>query len=373
MKQIFLSPPHLCGKEKEFIEEAIHTNWLTTAGSNVEAFQLELNRFLDSDVHTLALNSCTSALHLAMILANVNRGDEVICQSLTFAASANVILYQGAIPVFVDSEPDTWNISPEHLEKAIIDRIAKGNTPKAIIVTDLFGMPVRYDKILPIAQKYGITLIEDAAEALGSAFKGKKCGTLGDLGTISFNGNKIITSSGGGALVAKYADDFAEAKFLASQAKEPLPYYEHKTLGYNYAMSNISAGIGRGQMTVISERVAKRREINLYYRNKLASYGLSFQTEPTEQFFSNFWLTTFLIKEGDAQVIIDFLNQHHIEARRAMKPMHLQPLYEKAPYYGDKEAEDIFDRGICLPSGSALTEEELEYISKKVIQAISEL
>jgi Predicted pyridoxal phosphate-dependent enzyme apparently involved in regulation of cell wall biogenesis len=373
MMQIFLSPPHLCGKEKEFIEEAIQTNWITTAGSNIEAFQQELNNFLDSEVHSLALNSCTSALHLALILANVNRGDEVICQSLTFAASANVILYQGATPVFIDSEKETWNICSEQLERAIIDRIAKGNKPKAIIVTDLFGMPANYDKISAVAQKYEITLIEDAAEALGAAYKGKKCGTLGDLGTISFNGNKIITTSGGGALVAKYADDFAEARFLAAQAKEPLPYYEHKKLGFNYAMSNISAGIGRGQMTVLEERIDKRRATNLYYRTKLAPFNLTFQTEPSSDYSSNFWLTTFLLDNGDPQQVIDYLARHQIEARRAMKPMHLQPLYENAPYYGDRVAEDIFNRGICLPSGSALTKEELDFIVEKVSDGIKSI
>lgn len=370
MNRIFLSPPHLCGREKEFIEEAILSNWITTEGHNIETFQQELDQYLGEDVHVLALNSCTSALHLALILANVGPGDEVICQSLTFAASANVILYQGAIPVFVDSAPDTWNISAEYLEKAIVDRMAKGRKPKAIIVTDLFGMPVDFDQIIPIARKYEISLIEDAAEALGSTYKGRKCGTLGDFGAISFNGNKIITTSGGGALVVKHHDDFTRAKFLASQAKESRPYYEHRTLGYNYGMSNITAGIGCGQMTVLRERIAKRREINCYYRDKLSHSEFSFQTEPSSDFFSNYWLTSFLLSHGDPHALIAFLNEHSIEARRAMKPMHLQPLYENAPYYGGRVAEDIFTRGVCLPSGSALTYDELAYVVDVVSKAL---
>lgn len=367
MKQILLSPPHLCGKEKEFIEEAIISNWITTAGKNVEEFQKELKSFLGNSFQALALNSGTSALHLATILADVRPGDEVICQSMTFAAAANVILYQGALPVFVDSEPDSWNISPEHLEEAIVSRLALGKKPKAVIVTDLFGMPFDLEKVRKITDKYEITLIEDAAEAMGSAYAGQKCGTLGDLGAISFNGNKIITTSGGGALITQFTDDFAEAKYLSTQAKEPLPYYEHKSLGYNYAMSNVSAGIGRGQMTVLPQRIEKRRTINRFYRGRFSHCDFIFQQEPSSDYFSNFWLTAFRTANMPPRQLIDRLADHQIEARHVWKPMHLQPLYHEAPYYGENVAEKIFEQGICLPSGSSLTEEDLEYIAEVII------
>lgn len=367
MKLILLSPPHLCGKEKEFIEEAILSNWITNAGKNVEEFQKELNRYLGEQVHTLALNSGTSALHLALILADVKQGDEVICQSMTFTTTVDVIIYQGAKPVFVDSEPIGWNISPEFLEEAIISRLTLGKKPKAVIVTDLFGMPFDHQKVKAITEKYDIILIEDASEALGSSFNNRNCGTLGDLGTISFNGNKIITTSGGGALITHFVDDFAEAKYLAEQVKEPPPHYEHKSLEYNHIMSNISAGIGRGQMTVLSDRIEKRRSINRFYRESFIHCGFTFQEESSPEYFSNFWLTTFRTRDENPQQLIDRLAKHQIEARRTWKPMHLLPLYQNSPYYGEQGSVEIFNQGICLPSGSSLSDEDLTFIAKVVM------
>jgi dTDP-4-amino-4,6-dideoxygalactose transaminase len=308
-------------------------------------------------------------LHLALILLNIQTGDEVICQSMTFSASANPIRYQQGVPVFIDSESDTWNMNPELLEEAIKDRIAKGKKPKAIIPVHLYGMPSRMEAIMGIAEKYEIPVVEDAAEALGSSVKGKKCGTFGTFGILSFNGNKIITTSGGGALVSKNAHLIKQATFLATQARDPAPHYQHSQIGYNYRMSNICAGIGRGQMEVLPERIEQRRKNFAFYKEYLSELpGLSFAEEP-EGFFSNRWLTTILIdsKESGGVTREDVrleLEKENIESRPLWKPMHLQPVFKEFPYYGGKVSERLFENGLCLPSGSNLKEEELRRVLK---------
>jgi len=294
--RIFLSIAHMGGHEQQFIQQAFDTNWVVPLGPNVDAFENDLETFLGNDVHVAALTAGTAALHLGLILLGVEAGDEVLCQSFTFSASANPIRYQGATPVFIGSEPDTWNMSPDYLEEAIRDRIKKGKKPKAIIPVYLYGMPAKMDEILSIANRYEIPVLEDAAEALGSIYKGSPCGTLGELAALSFNGNKIITTSGGGALVAKDKEYIRKARFLATQARDAAPHYQHSQIGYNYRMSNIVAGIGRGQMEVLSQRIEQRRENNQYYRKHLSAIeGITFQTEPSKDFFSNYWLTSIVI------------------------------------------------------------------------------
>lgn len=348
-----------------FVKDAFDTNWVAPLGPNVDGFEGDLAKFLDTS-NVAALSSGTAALHLALILAGVTQGDEVICQSMTFSASANPIVYLGAEPVFVDSEMDTWNMDPALLEEAILDRKAKGKLPKAIIIVHLYGMPAKMDELLAIADKYEISLIEDAAEALGSSYNGKKCGTFGEFSILSFNGNKIITTSGGGALVGRSEELVKKARFLATQARDNAPHYQHTHIGYNYRISNICAGIGRGQMKVLSQRVAQRRANFMAYVNGLADLsGLKFLHEP-EGFFSNRWLTTILVGENqngvDREVIRKKLETQNIESRPLWKPMHLQPVFSKSVAYVNGNSEQLFDSGLCLPSGSNLREEQVRNV-----------
>ncbi|MDR1895899.1 MAG: aminotransferase class I/II-fold pyridoxal phosphate-dependent enzyme [Prevotellaceae bacterium] len=370
-EKIYLSLAHMGGREQEFIQQAFDTNWVVPMGPNLDAFEKDLEQFLGNGVYVAGLSAGTAALHLGLILLGVKAGDEVICQSFTFSASANPIVYQGATPVFIDSEHDTWNMSPEHLERAIKDRIAKGKKPKAIIPVHLYGMPANMEAILAIANSYEIPVLEDSAEALGSMYKGVHCGTFGELAVLSFNGNKIITTSGGGALVAKKEEWVQKARFLATQARDAAPHYQHTQIGYNYRMSNIVAGIGRGQMLVLPERVEQRRKNNQFYRKHLAEIdGIIFQIEPSSDFYSNYWLTTILIdpeKTGftreDLRLTLDRAN---IEARPLWKPLHLQPVFARSPWYGEKVCETLFANGLCLPSGSSLTDDDLARVVNTV-------
>ncbi len=371
--KIWLSSPHMGGSEQKYINQAFDQNWIAPLGPNVNGFEEDLKKYLFSPGHdnkenaVAALSSGTAALHLALILLGVERGDEVLCQSLTFAASANPIVYQGATPVFVDSEADTLNISPEHLEEAIRSRIAKGKKPKALIAVHLYGMPYKVEEIHAIAQKYEIPVIEDSAEALGSTYKGQKCGTFGELAILSFNGNKIITTSGGGALVTQNSEMKEKAVFLATQARDAAPHYQHSHIGYNYRMSNICAGIGRGQMEVLDDHVAKRREMHQFYQDFfINSDNVKVFSEPNEKIFSNHWLTVVEFSgknSGASEALRKHLEKENIESRPLWKPMHLQPVFKDAPYYGSGIASEAFERGLCLPSGSNLGEAEKERIA----------
>lgn len=368
--RILLSYVHMGGTERDWVEKAFESEWIVPLGPNVDEFEHRLEKYLGAP-NVVALSAGTAAIHLALVALGVGSGDEVICQSFTFAASANPIKYQGADPVFVDSEPDTWNMSPDALEEAIIDRKKQtGHYPKAIIPVYLYGMPAKMDEIRAIANKYGIPIVEDSAEALGSEYKGKKCGTLGNYGCLSFNGNKIITTSGGGALVCHSKEEADRVKFYATQAREQRPYYYHETIGYNYRLSNVSAGIGCGQMDVLQPHVELRRAIHDFYTKELAEIdGLSVQQNPSTDFDSNFWLSTVLIdpKTGkDPESLRQFMLDAGVETRRLWRPMHMQPVFADAPYYGDTTCETLFDRGLCLPSGSGLKEEELRYVADKI-------
>lgn len=375
--RIHLSIAHLSGKEQAFIQEAFDTNWVTTAGPNLDAFETDLENFLKNNARVLALDSGTSALHLGLILLGVEAGDEVICQSFTYAASANPVFYQRATPVFIDSEPDTWNMSPQFLEEAIRDRIKKGKKPKAIIPVHLYGMPAKMDEILSLANQYEIPVLEDSAEALGSVYKGIHCGTFGEMAVFSFNGNKIITTSGGGALVSKKEERIKQARFLATQARDAAAHYQHTQIGYNYRISNVLAGIGRAQMTVLSQRVEQRRANNRFYRNQLASMeGIRFQTEPSPDFFSNYWLTAIVVNPQKTNAITRedlrlALEEANIESRPLWKPMHLQPVFDACPYYGEKNSELLFSDGLCLPSGSILTTENLLQVTEVIRKRIN--
>lgn len=356
------------GTEEKYVKEAFDTNWIAPLGPNVDGFENDLANYLGNDVHVAALSSGTAALHLALIILGVKAGDEVICQSMTFSASANPIAYQGATPVFVDSEDRTWNMSPEYLEEAIQDRVSKGKKPKAIIVVHLYGMPAEMDRIMEIADKYEIPVVEDAAEALGSSYKGRKLGTFGAMSILSFNGNKIITTSGGGALVSNNEEWIKKARFLATQARDNAPHYQHSHIGYNYRMSNVCAGIGRGQMEVLQDRVDARRANYTFYKNQLDTNLFKFPDEPTEDYYSNRWLTTVLVADGalNREVIRLALEKENIESRPLWKPMHLQPVFADAPFYGDGTSEMLFDKGLCLPSGSNLTPTEKAKIAETV-------
>jgi dTDP-4-amino-4,6-dideoxygalactose transaminase len=358
--KIYLSSPHMGGNEIKYVNEAFDTNWIAPLGPNVDGFEKDLSQFLGESTHVAALSSGTAALHLALILLGVKAGDEVICQSMTFSASANPIVYQGATPVFIDSEPDTWNMSPQFLEEAIVDRIAKGKKPKAVICVHLYGMPAKMDEIQEICDRFDIPLIEDAAEALGSTYKGRAMGTFGAMSLLSFNGNKIITTSGGGALVSKKEEFISKARFLATQARDAAPHYQHSQIGYNYRMSNVCAGIGRGQMEVLSLRVQKRRSIFETYKASLKDVeSIRFIDEPSG-FYSNRWLTTVLVEgEISREDIRIALEKENIESRPLWKPMHLQPVFAGTPFYGNGTSEYLFEKGLCLPSGSNLTDEEL--------------
>ena len=369
-KRIWLSPPHMGRNELSFVQEAFDTNWIAPLGPNVDAFEKELSLLLN-DYGVAAVNSGTAALHLALNLLNVSQGDEVICQTFTFAASANPVVYLGATPVFVDSDPDTWNIDPELLEKAIQDRLSLGKIIKAIVVVNLYGMPAKMDAILAVASKYAIPVIEDAAESLGSSIDNIPCGTFGSLGVISFNGNKIITTSSGGVLISKNEDFILSAKHLATQAKDPGPFYQHSKIGYNYKMSNVLAGIGLGQLTVLNERIAARRDNYNRYFNYFSGwnqkgFNIEFQLEPSG-YYSNRWLTCILIdpltnKGITIESIRLLFEQHQIEVRSLWKPMHLQPIFSNEPCYLNGISDRLFDIGLCLPSGSSLTDEDFDRI-----------
>lgn len=360
--------PHLSGKEITYIEKAIQNNWVAPVGENILNFEQSLEKYLDNQAKITAVNSGTSAIHLALILLGIQPGDEVICQSLTFIASVNPVLYQKATPIFVDSEVDSWNICPYYLEKAIKDRIKKGKKPKAIIAVHLYGMPYKYDEILDISKKYNIPIVEDAAESLGSIYKNKKCGTMGDISALSFNGNKIITCSAGGAVVTSNNKLKEKAFFLSTQAKEKTTHYEHKEIGYNYRLSNISAGIGLGQMEVIDERVKQKRALHNFYEDALRNNSeITLFQEYSNEVKSNFWINCIqLSKKASTKQsinsIIDLFKKDYIEVRPIWKPMHLQPLFKDAFYYGENVSESLFFNGLCLPSATNLKIEEKQRI-----------
>lgn len=362
-KKIWLSSPHMGGTEQSYVQDAFDTNWIAPLGPNVLGFETDIEDYLGNEMHVACLSSGTGAIHLALELLGVGLDDEVLCQSFTFAASANPITYLGAKPVFIDSEADTWNISPELLEQAILDRIGRGKKPKAIIAVHLYGMPYKVDEVNEIAEKYDIPVVEDSAEALGSSYKGIKCGNFGELAILSFNGNKIITTSGGGALLCKNNQLKEKAVFLATQARDNAPHYQHSHIGYNYRMSNVLAGIGRGQMEVLDDRVHARRSNFKYYQTQLAALeSVSFVMEP-EGSYSNRWLSCILTPSFEIREEIRLaLAEENIESRPLWKPMHLQPVFENALQYTNGVSEDLFQRGLCLPSGSNLEEEDLERI-----------
>ena len=368
-KRIWLSLAQMGGEEQNFIKEAFDTNWVVPLGPNVNGFEQDLKHYHALEKQeVVALSAGTAALHLGLVMLGVERDDEVICQSFTFSASANPITYQGAKPVFIDSEPDTWNMDPSLLREAIEDRIQKtGRKPKAIIPVHLYGMPAKMDEIIAIAQEYEIPILEDAAEAIGSEYKGKKCGTLGAYGALSFNGNKMITTSGGGALICPDREAADRVTFYATQAREQAPHYQHEKIGYNYRLSNICAGIGRGQMQVLDEHIARRRAIHALYSQGLESIpGIEVQQNPSTHFNSNFWLTTILIDPKqtgfDREQLRLRLEEENIESRPLWKPMHLQPVFASYPYYGGSVAERLFERGLCLPSGSGLSDDEISRV-----------
>ena len=369
--KIWLSSPHMGGNEQKYVQEAFDTNWVAPLGPNVNGFEMDLEKYLGDNAKVACLTSGTAALHLALVLSGVTLGDDVLCQSFTFSASANPIKYQGANPVFVDSEKDTWNMCPRSLEEAIKKGIEKGKKPKAIIVVHLYGMPAKMDEIQAISKRYDITLIEDAAEALGSTYKGQKCGTFGDFGVLSFNGNKIITTSGGGALVCKNDAAKQKAVFLATQARDNAPHYQHSEIGYNYRMSNIVAGIGRGQMEVLDKHISYRRNNNQFYQEIFKEVkGVTIFREPTNDFFSNHWLSCIVIDAAIAGFSREDLRFHlekeNIESRPLWKPMHLQPVSNHCDYFGETVAENFFENGLCLPSGSNLRESDRKRISEAI-------
>ncbi len=366
--KIWLSPPHMSGYEQEFIAEAFKFNWIAPLGPNVNGFEKDIEHYLNHDKYATVLSSGTAALHLALIHLGINRDDEVICQTKTFVASVNPVIYLGAKPIFVDSENETWNMCPVLLEETINDRINKGKKPKAIIVINLYGMPYNVTKIHAVSEKYNIPVVEDSAEAFGSHVHGQKCGTFGDFSILSFNGNKIITTSGGGALICNTEALKQKTVFLATQAKEPGLEYDHKTIGYNYRMSNIIAGIGRGQMKVLDDYVEKRRSNYDYYHHKLSAFkAISFIEEPQE-YHSNRWLTCVLLETKTMRDdLLKLLNDNNIEARPSWKPMHLQALYKDAPVYLNGVSDNLYEKGLCLPSGSSLQEKDLERIVKLIM------
>ncbi|MBP7357168.1 MAG: aminotransferase class I/II-fold pyridoxal phosphate-dependent enzyme [Cloacibacterium sp.] len=362
----------MSGNEMKYVQEAFDGNWIAPLGPNVDGFEKDLEQFLGEGTHVAAVNTGTAALHLALVMLGVEKDDYVICQSLTFSASANPIIYLGGIPIFVDSEPDTWNICPNALEDAVKSCIKKGKKPKAIITVCLYGMPYKVDEIREISDKYGIPILEDSAEALGSTYKGQKCGTFGDISVLSFNGNKIITTSGGGALVLKDEIYKKKAVFLSTQAKDDAPHYQHSIVGYNYRLSNVCAGIGRGQMEVINDRVALRRKNHEFYKEIFTSFvGVNFFSEPSLDFFSNHWLNAVIIDPNKtngfrSEDLRYEFQKENIESRPLWKPMHMQPLFNKAEYFGAIIAEKLFKFGLCLPSGSNMSNKDRERISEVI-------
>ena len=410
-KRIYLCLAHMSGKEMGFIQEAFDTNWVVPLGPNVNAFEQDLERFVGQDKKVVALSAGTAAVHLALLACGVGQGDEVIVQSFTFCASSHPVTYLGATPVFVDSESDTWNMDPVLLETAVQDRIKKtGRKPKAIVPVYLYGMPGRIDGIMSVASKYGIPVIEDAAEGFGSRFEGRMCGTFGTYGVLSFNGNKMITTSGGGALICPDEDAKKEIMFYATQAREAYPYYQHEQIGYNYRMSNICAGIGRGQMTVADEHIAHHRHVCNLYGDLLKDIeGITLHENPSERYDSNYWLNTVLLDEGlhvkgeenayheavkgavggaagvihevdsvhtscepnrNVEAMRLWLDKAGIESRPLWKPMHLQPVYADSPAYVNGVSESLFKRGLCLPSGPWVTDEDVQYIVEEMKECI---
>jgi dTDP-4-amino-4,6-dideoxygalactose transaminase len=373
-EKIWLSSPHMGGTEEKFVKEAFDTNWVAPLGPNVNGFEDDLETYLREEVYAGALSSGTAALHLGLLILGVQPGDEVICQSMTFSASANPIRYLGAIPIFIDSERSTWNLCPIALEEAIVDRIAQGKKPKVIVTVHLYGMPYQVDAVHAVASKYDIPILEDSAEALGSSYKGRKCGTFGLIGVLSFNGNKIITTSGGGALIAHSKAVKDKAVFLSTQARDAAPHYEHSEIGYNYRMSNICAGIGRGQMEVLDTHVEKRRAMHAFYEEVFERIsGVTVFTEPDSDYYSNHWLSAITIDALEtngktAEALRLYLEQLNIESRPLWKPMHLQPVFSSFPYYGGNVAENLFETGLCLPSGSNLTENNRKIIAASIYQ-----
>ncbi|GCD78834.1 DegT/DnrJ/EryC1/StrS family aminotransferase [Schleiferia thermophila] len=377
--KIYLSSPHLGDKELEYVHEAFRSNWVAPLGPNVDGFEHDLAEYTGVR-YAAALSSGTAAIHLALVMLGVGRGDVVICQSFTFSGTANPIAYVGAHPVFIDSESETWNMCPDHLQEAITDLEKKGNRPKAIIPVHLYGMPAKMDRILEIARQFEIPVIEDAAEALGSSIQGRKCGSFGDIGILSFNGNKIITTSGGGALLSDNKDFVVKARFLATQAREPAPHYEHKEIGYNYRMSNVVAGIGRGQMQVLEDRIWQRRKNFERYKEIFSEinnrgYCIKWLDEP-EGFFSNRWLTTVILdpmkNNGiNREKLRLAFESEMIESRPLWKPMHLQPVFAKELYYGEKISEQLFVQGLCLPSGSNLTDDDWKRIEDVIYKVFA--
>ena len=371
--RILLCLAHMSGQEMKYIQEAFDTNWVVPLGPNVNAFEKDLEALCGQGKHVVALSSGTAAIHLALVNLGIGRGDEVICQSMTFSASANPIVYQGETPIFVDSERDTWNMDPNLLEEAIKDRIAKtGRKPKAIIPVYLYGMPAKIDDIMAIARRYEIPVVEDSAEAFGSRYRGQLCGTFGVFGIMSFNGNKMITTSGGGALIC--SDEAAKKKtmFYATQSREPLPYYLHKEIGYNYRMSNICAGIGRGQMTILYEHLAHHRHLCDRYVELLAAVdGITVHTNVDERSDSNYWLNTVLVEPSKSGVDYEAIRQHldacDIESRPLWKPMHTQPVFKDAPAYVNGVSEELFSKGLCLPSGPWVTDTDVERVAHEII------
>lgn len=367
--KIWLSSPHMGNLEQVYVKEAFDTNWVAPLGPNVNQFEIALEEYLEEDTKVAALSSGTGALHLALEILGVGYGDEVLCQSFTFSASANPITYLGATPVFIDSEKDTWNIDPILLEEAIVERMALGKKPKAIVAVHLYGMPYKAEEIATISQKYNIPIVEDSAEALGSTYNGRKCGTLGTLGVLSFNGNKIITTSGGGALVCQDQKIKNKAIHLATQARDKAPHYEHSVIGYNYRLSNVLAGIGRGQMAVLEDRVNARRFNYNFYESSLGlSSSFEFLKEPQGS-CSNRWLSCMLTPSYEVrEKIRRSLEEEDIETRPLWKPMHLQPIFKDNPFYNNGVSEDLFERGLCLPSGSNLSEDDLHRIVNLILK-----
>lgn len=372
---------HLClarmsGEEQKYIRKAFDTHWVAPLGPNVDGFERDLEEFVGNSRYVTAVSSGTAAIHLALVLSGVGQGDEVICQSFTFAASANPIVYQGAIPVFVDSEPGSWNMSPELLEEAIRDRISKtGRKPKVIVVVHLYGMPAMMDEIREVAARYEIPLVEDAAEAMGAQYDGQLCGTFGRYGIFSFNGNKMITTSGGGALICPSEGQKKRALFYSTQAREPLPCYQHEHIGYNYRMSNVCAGIGRGQMAVVEEYIAHHRRLAVRYAELLEDVpGITLHTDPTNKQKSNYWLNTIIIdnaKTGsDAETVRKHLESLNIESRPLWKPMHMQPVFRDAPCYINGVSGNLFPNGLCLPSGPWVSDEDVEWIVNGIKECI---
>ena len=370
--KILLCLAHMSGQEMKYIQEAFDTNWVVPLGPNVNAFEKDLEELCGEGKHVVTLSSGTAAIHLALVHLGVGRDDEVICQSMTFSASANPIVYQGATPVFVDSERDTWNMDPNLLEEAIKDRIAKtGRKPRAIIPVYLYGMPAKIDDIMEIARRYEIPVVEDSAEAFGSRYRGQLCGTFGSYGIMSFNGNKMITTSGGGALICPDEATKKKVMFYATQSREPMPYYLHKEIGYNYRMSNICAGIGRGQMTVLDEHLAHHRHLCDRYVELLADVGgITVHTNADERSDSNYWLNTILIDPAKAGTDYEAVRQHlescNIESRPLWKPMHTQPVFSGAPAYVNGVSEELFSMGLCLPSGPWVTDEDVELVAREI-------